>query len=254
MRTTRVNQRGFSLLEMMVSVLILTVITGAVFQLLNVSQQRNRAESQVLDAFQSSRLALDTMTRDIRSSGYPPANAVWASVAAANPQWVALPFGWSPNYPATPCTVGTTCNSPTGFDLILEGNISPSTGAGVQWIRYQLQGATLMRGVVTKTAATDPATATSAAGVMLPYVDNVMNNTTLAQMSYLKTSYPALFPGNTPVPVFTYVYESGQPQTPPNIREVNIVLLVLVANPDPVTNQPRLVTLTGRALRLNPSQ
>jgi Tfp pilus assembly protein PilW len=238
---------------MMVAVLIFTIIMGAVFQLLNVSQQRNQIESQILDSFQASRLALDMMTRDIHSAGYPPANAVWASVAAAHPQWVALPFGWSPNYPATPCTVGTTCTTPSGFDLILEGNISPSTGTGVQWIRYQLQGTTLMRGVVPKTAGTDPATATSAAGVMVPYVDKVMNNTTVAQMNYIKTSYPALFPGNTPVPVFTYLYDTGQPQTPPNIREVNIVLLVLVADPDPQTNQPRLVTLTGRALRLNPN-
>jgi Tfp pilus assembly protein PilW len=250
----RRRQHGSSLLEMMISLLILTIVSGAIFQLLNVSQQRTRIESQVLDSFQNSRLALDMMMRDIHSSGYPPANAVWASVAAAHPQWVALPFGWSPNYPATPCTVGTTCVSPTGFDLILEGNISPSTGAGVQWIRYQLQGTTLMRGAVAKAAGIDPAAATSAAGVMVPYVDNVMNNTTVAQMNYLKTSYPGLFPGNAPVPLFSYVYDTGLPQTPINIREVNIVLLVLAANQDPATNQPRLVTLTGRALRLNPNK
>jgi Tfp pilus assembly protein PilW len=254
MMNLRVSQKGSSLLEMMVSVLILTIVTGAVFQLLNACQRRNQIESQTLDSFQASRLALDMMTRDIHSAGYPPANAVWASVAASNPQWVALPFGWSPNYPDTPCTMGTNCTTPGNFDLIVEGNISPSTGAGVQWIRYQLQGTTLMRGVVPKTAGTDPAAATSAAGVMVPYVDKVMNNTTVAQMNYIKTYYPALFPGNNPVPVFTYVYDTGQPQTPPNIREVNIVLLVLVADSDAETNQPRLTTLTGRALRLNPNK
>jgi len=46
------RERGFSLIEMLVVVAVFTVVTGAVFGLLDVAQQRYRIESEVLDAFQ----------------------------------------------------------------------------------------------------------------------------------------------------------------------------------------------------------
>jgi hypothetical protein len=63
-----------------------------------------------------------------------------------------------------------------------------------------------------------------------------------------------MFPGNAPVPVFTYLYDAGQPQTPPNIREVNITLIVQAPTLDPQTQQPRVLTLTARARRIDPNQ
>lgn len=257
------RQRGFTLLELMVVVAIFTLVTGAMFALLNASQQRYRMESEALDAFQTARLAVDEMTRDIHGAGYPATNAFWPAVAAANPQLVAIsPFAWDPNYPPTPCVVSVSCNVPNGFDLILEGD---TTGAGVQWIRYQLQGTTLMRGVVPKTAGANPAAATSAAGVMVPYLDNVMNNATPAQMNFIRTYYPAMFPGNAPVPIFTFMCDAtpapvdctaapAPNNVASNIRQVNITLIVAAAEPDPSTGQPRVATLTARALRINPNQ
>lgn len=268
MRETR--QNGFSLVEMLAVVAFVVVISGSIFLLLGAAQQRFQMESQVLDSFQSARLAIDQMSRDIHGAGFPPPNSLWSSVATANPQLVALPFAWDPNYPATPCTVGGTCNTPSQFDMIIEGNISPSTGAGVQWIRYQLVGTNLFRGVAPKTAGTSPAVATSAAGVMLPYVENVMNNATAAQMAAISTSYPGTFPGNTPVPVFTYECDANSippvPQpctnaaviapnnTAPYIRQVGINLIVQAAQPDPKTGQPRIASLHTEALILNPNQ
>jgi hypothetical protein len=124
----------------------------------------------------------------------------------------------------------------------------------VQWIRYSLQGTTLMRGAVGKAAAggVNPVVATD--GVLIPYLDNVMNNPTAAQMAFLKTTYPAMFPGNAPVPVFTYTYDTGAAPQPANIREVNITLIVQSPRPDPQNNRLRVVTLTGQALRINPNQ
>jgi prepilin-type N-terminal cleavage/methylation domain-containing protein len=91
-------------------------------------------------------------------------------------------------------------------------------------------------------------------GVLIPYLDNVMNNPTAAQMAFLKTTYPAMFPGNAPVPVFTYTYDTGAAPQPANIREVNITLIVQSPRPDPQNNRLRVVTLTGQALRINPNQ
>lgn len=253
MKNQAMRQRGFSLIEMLVSVAVFTVVTGAVFALLIVSQQRYQMESEFLDTFQGARLAMDQMTRDIHSAGYPPANAFTAAVVVANPTVVALPFAWSPNYPLTPCTVGTNCNAvggPAAFDLIIETDVDPQANNGIEWIRYRLNGTTLERGMATKIAGADPEVATS--NTLVAYVENVMNNTTAAQMNNLRTFYPGLFPGNVPVPVFNYQFDAGTPLNPQFIRSVNITLIVLSPNPDPKTGQPRLVTLTGYARRVNP--
>ena len=71
--------------------------------------------------------------------------------------------------------------TPGDFDLIVETNLG--NGAGVSWIRYQLIGTTLFRAVVPKTAGADPVAATSAAGVMVPFLTNVMNNPSAAQLA-----------------------------------------------------------------------
>jgi hypothetical protein len=154
-----------------------------------------------------------------------------------------------PAYPVTACTVGATCTSPTGFDLITEADLG--TGNGVQWVRYSLQGTTLMRGVANKVGI-DPVGATTAA--LIPYLDNVMNNASAAQMATLKASNPQLFPGNVAVPIFTYTPDPGTALQPANIREVNITLIVQSARPDPNTNRYRVVVLTGQAARINPNQ
>lgn len=62
---------GFTLLELMVVVLILTVMMGVVFQQVDLVQKRARAEQSKLDAFQQARDFLDLMVRDIHNSGYP---------------------------------------------------------------------------------------------------------------------------------------------------------------------------------------
>jgi type II secretory pathway pseudopilin PulG len=262
------SQRGFSLLEVLAVAVFITVITGSVFALLNTGVQRYQMESEVLDSFQTARLGIDQMSRDIHEAGFPPANTGWKLPVG---QPTALPFAWDPGYvPNTSCTVGGTCATPNQFDLIIEGNISPSTGAITQWIRYTLQGNTLMRGVVNKVAGTDPVVATSVAGVMLPYVDNVVNNDSAAQIAFLQGFYPGMFPGGTAVPVFTYeCNSSATPPAPlpctnvnvvapnntaPYIRQVGITLIVQSQQLDPQTRQPRVISLHTDAVVMNPSQ
>ena len=135
------QERGFTLIEMLASLGIFLLVSGAAFTLLTSSQQRYRTESEVLTSFQEARLGLDQMVRDINDAGFPPptfANADPAKVTTA-------PFGWSPNYtiPA-PCQIGTggggTCITPTDFDIIIETEPNPNDLAcapncSVEWIR-----------------------------------------------------------------------------------------------------------------------
>ena len=82
-------QLGFSLLELMIVVLILSVITGAVFSQISLVQQRARTEQSKLDIFQESREFMDQLGRDLHQTGYPNIRMFDTS-------------GWSPALNATP--------------------------------------------------------------------------------------------------------------------------------------------------------
>lgn len=251
MRNRKRSRHGFSMIEMVVVVLVFTTATAAVFLLLNVAQQRYKMESEFLDSFQGARLGLDQMVRDIHGAGYPPGNSFQAGV---NPGVnVAVgPFAWSPNYPATPCNI-PGCNTPGDFDLIIETDIDPQNANGVEWVRYQLQGTTLMRGVASKVVGADPSFATLAS--LVPYVENVMNNPGAQQIAALRVAYPNAFPTGAAIPIFNYAaFDAGKAATVQFLREINITLLVRSPGVDPRTRQPRLVTLNGRVRRINPSE
>lgn len=248
------RERGFSLIEVLVVTAVFIVISGAVFMLLNVSQQRYKMESEFLDSFQGARLGLDQIMRDVHTTGYPPMQSLPTAVTGASPNLAAFPFSWAPNYPTVPCNV-PGCSLPAAFDMILESDLDPENANGVEWIRYRLNRTTLERGVARKTVGGNPLTATAAA--MVPFVEDVMNNAPAGMMTRIRNSYPAMFPGNTPVPVFQYLCDEpavacNALHTPMDIREVNITLIVAAPNPDPRTQQIRVVTLTGLARRINP--
>jgi type II secretory pathway pseudopilin PulG len=224
---------GFSLVELLVGTVLFTIITGAVFSLLVSAQRRYRGESSVTEAFQQANVAIDQIVRDVHSAGYPPKNSFGAAVSKAHPENYALPFAWSPNYPGTPCTLGTAgnCVVPGNNDLIVEAD----TGSGVQWIRYSLQNGTLMRGGALKVPGSDPVSSTDKS--LVSYLENVINPTSVPVFSYG-------FDNTTPPP----------PSQPPYIREVDITLIVQSAERDPQTRQFRTITLTGQATRFNPNQ
>jgi type II secretory pathway pseudopilin PulG len=224
---------GFSLVELLVGTILFTIVTGAVFSLLLSAQLRYQGESNVTEAFQQANVAVDQIVRDVHSAGYPPKNSLNLAVANNNPDRYALPFAWSPNYPATPCSVGGSCAVPGDYDLIVEADVGNSKG--VQWIRYSMVGTTLMRGMAAKVPFADPVGSTASS--LVPYLDNVMNR-------------------DKSVPIFSYGFDNTTPPPPPQpsyIREVNITLLVQGAQPDPQTGQFRTITMTGQAVRFNPN-
>lgn len=234
----RERAHGYSLIELLVATVLFTIIAGTIFSLLFSAQLRYQGDSGLTTAFQQANVAIDQITRDVHSAGYPPASSFAAGVVQANPQLAALPFSWSPGYPNTPCTVNATCGAiPGDYDLMLETDFGD--GNGVQWIRYSLQGTTLMRGMTPKIGFADPVASTDT-NVMLPYLDNVMNG-----------------PGNRSLPIFKYGYDCINPglpaalQQPSNICKVSVMLIVQAAQPDPQTGQFRTITLTGEAALFN---
>ena len=65
------KQRGFTLLEMLFSLIILSLVVGAVFSQLNLAQDRMAAEQTKLDDFQQARDFVDQFFRDINQIGDP---------------------------------------------------------------------------------------------------------------------------------------------------------------------------------------
>jgi prepilin-type N-terminal cleavage/methylation domain-containing protein len=275
------HERGFTLIEMLAALGIFLLVTGAAFTLLTTSQQRYQTESQVLTSFQEARLGLDQMVRDINDAGFPSQTFV-----NADPTKVTnTPFAWSPGYPNTPCQIGppggggtcitSTDFAPGDFDIIIETEPNPQDPActpncQVQWIRYQLQGTTLMRGMAPKAPGANPDFAFTGQYTVVPFVQNVVNNSPNLQIGQfqLSVSNPGVFPGGISVPIFRYICETptapvyplpfcdaaGVDNAPANIRDVMITLIVAAPLPDATSGQPRLVQLEGRGRRINPNQ
>jgi prepilin-type N-terminal cleavage/methylation domain-containing protein len=259
------NRNGFTLIELLLAMAVFLLICAAMFGLLQLSQQRYSSETQLSGAFQEARLAVDQISRDVNDAGFPSAGMF--SKLPDPTLYAVSPVAWVPGYPSTPpCFIGTggggTCTTPGDFDLILETTLQTPTGPVVSWIRYQLVGTTLYRAVVAKTDG-DPSVQTSAPGVMVPFLTNVMNNAT-GQFSQIQALYPAMFPTGNPVPIFQYMCDTpigtvacpNAPTTynsPQNIRDVDITLIVQTQQPDAQTGQLKLIELNGRGHRLNPS-
>ncbi len=247
----RKRERGFTLIELLTAMAIFLIVCGAAFTLLNASQQQYRTESQVLNSFQEARLGLDQIVRDVNDAGYPPPT-FFSSAAPANS--AISPFAWSPGYPTptkpsgSTCAIGTGgvggCTTPGDFDLIIETNPNPQDSPTVQWIRYQLQGTILMRGIAPKVWGDDPATDTAA--TLVPFVQNVANSPAQPIFSYTcdTATVEQVLPCSS----------AGAHNSPANIRDVIITLIVAAPQQDATTGQQRLVVLNGRGRRINPNQ
>jgi prepilin-type N-terminal cleavage/methylation domain-containing protein len=70
---SRRRAQGFTFIELMVSMAILTVVVGVVVEGLTKLMQRNKMETTKVDLTQESREFMDQIVNDIHQSGYPSA-------------------------------------------------------------------------------------------------------------------------------------------------------------------------------------
>lgn len=268
MRRSCSAQGGFTILEMLMAMGLFLIICAVMFELLNLSQKKYSNETQLTAAFQDARLAMDQIVRDFNMAGYPPANLF--SVVPTSPQTYAItPVAWSPGYsgtPPVPCQIGTggggTCSTPGDYDLIVETRLSTDTN--VSWIWYHLDPTsnTLYRAVVPKAGAgTDPYSSVQTSPAKVPFLANVVNDNT-GLLPAISGQYPAMFPGGLPQPIFQYRCETpagtmacplaGTYNSPQNVRDVAVTLIVMTPQPDMQTQNLKLVELNGSGHRVNP--
>jgi len=67
----RKPQAGFSLVELMMAVLVLSIVVGALFKQINSAQVRYSVEDRRVDLTQQERDFIDQFTRDLHQAGYP---------------------------------------------------------------------------------------------------------------------------------------------------------------------------------------
>jgi prepilin-type N-terminal cleavage/methylation domain-containing protein len=119
-------QRGFSLLELLLVIAILSLIIGAVFSQMSDAQQRLNAEETKLGDFQEARDFVDQFFRDINQAGTP-------NIRMFDP--TAITFS-SPNVNDSRLAVGLVKIDTT--TLQFEGSVN-GTGT-VQSVIYQVNG------------------------------------------------------------------------------------------------------------------
>lgn len=99
----------------------------------------------------------------------------------------------------------------------------------------------------------------------MPMLVNVMNNpANPAQLVQIKAQYPTMYPLGAAQPIFQYTCDTPSGplpctsplavgyNTPRNIRDVNVTLIVAAPQRDLQTQMYKLVELNGRGHRLNP--
>jgi prepilin-type N-terminal cleavage/methylation domain-containing protein len=114
------QESGFSLIEMLVVVAILSIVTGGIFLQLDTAQQRMNAEQTKVDNFDEARDFVDQFFRDINQIGYPNGHMVSFAAVQTDPR---LAVG----------LVKIDANS-----IWFEGDVS-GTGV-VQSVQYQING------------------------------------------------------------------------------------------------------------------
>ena len=139
----RNRQKGFSLIELLTVVVILMLVTGVVFQQIDLVQKRGRQEDVKMDLTQESREFIDQMVRDLHTSGYPNKKMYLVNLLTNNDNRTA---------------VGLVQVTPTS--IWFEGDVD---GDGqVDSIQYQLQSnggtcpCTIRRSQVVKVNGTEP--------------------------------------------------------------------------------------------------
>ena len=71
MKTFHSAMRGFSMIELMIAIVILMIVIGGIFGVIDVVNQRSQTEQAKLDMFQEAREFMDQMSRDLHQAGYP---------------------------------------------------------------------------------------------------------------------------------------------------------------------------------------
>lgn len=112
------KQSGFSLVELLITLLVMGIVIGITLNGVNNVQKRNMAESSKLDMTEQAREALDQIVRDLHQAGWPTAASSSGNSAAPG---------------TTALTTGSQSSVTFQGDLTGDGNIDTVTYQAVPY-------------------------------------------------------------------------------------------------------------------------
>src|ERR1700730_16731831 len=84
---SNMGSQGFSMIELLIVMLMMSILVGSVVSQIAVIQQRSRTDQAKVDIFQESRDFVDQFVRDAHEAGYPSIRmfdtSSWATAAAS---------------------------------------------------------------------------------------------------------------------------------------------------------------------------
>jgi prepilin-type N-terminal cleavage/methylation domain-containing protein len=161
-------QRGFSMIEMMVVMAVITVIMGVVFKSIAATQQTSTSQQVKVDLTEQARQFIDQLTRDLRSAGYP--NTRNMAQGSTDPVYAG----------ACPDTTTNSVTSPC----------DPSNGVGLIYLNFnQLWFAGDVDGTSNTDAAGNPLGTANVKIIKYDYFAVGPNCPCLRRSEYLRTTY-----------------------------------------------------------------
>jgi len=212
---------GFSLIELLITIIVLIVVMGAVFSQINQIQKKTKVESVKLDLTQESRDFMDQFARDLHMCGYPRARIYQNSTE-----------------PVTSYALGLVKATPT--ELRFEGDIAGDGTVYSVSYKYFASDANdpncpcLRRSVDKKTTTTDPVNGYNP--VYYTEIQNVIDPTGMTQgvFTYWQAS-------GTAVNVGTGIDIVNNPSTIQQIDAIKVNLNTRALQFDPHTGQRTIV-------------
>jgi prepilin-type N-terminal cleavage/methylation domain-containing protein len=230
------RQKGFSLIEMMMVLLILGIVSAGLFAQIDTAQQRAFSEQVKLDNFQEARDFVDQFFRDINQIGYPNARMIDPTAAWSPALTTQLTYTWaSPYVNDNRLAVGLVKIDANAIQF--EGDMN---GDGVvQSVMYQINGS-----------------GTCSLCLQRSQVDKVSANTLTGQTQNWGTEVNDLLSN----PIFTYFKADGTQvtglpldistlagaQTLASVKTIRVSLIIRDnAVLDPKSRQPVETTFQG---------
>ncbi len=236
----RMRANGFSLIEMMISMMVLLAVLGVILTALAQLQRRNSAENAKMDITQSTREFVDQAVRDLHQVGFPSANMFNAPPVSPAINNINIAAGL------------VTVSSNT---VQFEGDVD-SNGT-VQSVTIELIGSdgvtvggacpcTLRRGRVPKVAGSPFQTPAGAQSVPTYYSElgNVTTNNVFSAYDQYGYAVPLPIDLNT-APVTTA--SPASPVTIKSIKTIQMVVNVQSPHPDLENKISPIVSMTSQA-------
>jgi prepilin-type N-terminal cleavage/methylation domain-containing protein len=228
-RRSKLYAQGFSLVELLAVMVLMTITVGAIVSQISLVEERSRGEQAKLDIFQESRDFVDQFVRDAHETGYPSKlmfdTASWTTAAS------------SPIYNDSRLAAGITLIGPS--EIKFEGDVEGD--ANVDVVDYNLLATgnncpCLRRGAVDKASGT---------AVFSNEVQNVQSAGTTADPIFV--GYTATGTAVTSADLTTI---AGR-QALATIKTVLIRIKTKAGVADPQTGQAAETTLSGQVTIVN---